>query len=160
MNTVPVHAAAQPAVLYVVATTTTGTEAALRVASTLARQRSARLILVVPQIGPPDALGPSSSRTWSGAQYQRMAARFNQRIDVIVSVGASVIDALRQHIPRGAHTIIGGRHRWWWPEREERVAAALRRSGRHALFVPETAAAGIVAAESRSDFSPAARWCP
>ena len=139
MNIDPVHAVAQPNVLYIVATTATGTEAALRVASALAKQRRARLILVVPLVGPPTGSGPSSSTNWSGVQYQRMAYRLNQRVDVIVSVGSSVIDALRQHIPRCAHAIVGGRHRWWWPQREERVAVALRRSGRRALFVPETA---------------------
>jgi len=146
MNIVPVHAVAQPNVLYIVATTATGTEAALRVASALAKQRSARLILIVPQVGPPTGSGPSSSTNWSGVQYQRMAYRLNQHVEVIVSVGSSVMDALRQRIPRCAHTIVGGRHRWWWPRREERVAVALRRSGRHALFVPETAAVGPIAA--------------
>jgi hypothetical protein len=67
-------------------------------------------------------------------QYQRMARRLNLRIEVIVSVGSSVMDALRQHIPPSARTIVGGRHRWWWPQRVERLAAALRRSGRHALL--------------------------
>jgi hypothetical protein len=156
MNPVSVQAAAQPAILYIVATTTTGTEAALRVASALAKQRSARLILVVPQIGLSAGAEPSSSRTWSEMQYQRMARRLNQRIEVIVSVGSSVMDALRQHIPPSARTIVGGRHRWWWPQREERVAAALRRSGRFALFVRETAVAEIAAAHSQSDIPPTA----
>jgi hypothetical protein len=155
MNIVPVHAVAQPNVLYIVATTATGTEAALRVASALAKQHSARLILIVPQIGPPAGSWPSSSTNWSSVQYQRLAYRLNQRVEVIVSVGSSVMDALRQRIPRCAHAIVGGRHRWWWPQREERVAAALRRSGRHALFVPETAAAGaIAAAHSQSHIAP------
>ena len=139
MNIVPVHAVAQPNVLYIVATTATGTEAALRVASALAQQRNARLILIVPLVGLRAGSGPPSAMNWSGVQYQRMAYRLNQRVDVIVSVGSSVIDALRQKIPRCAHAIVGGRHRWWWPQREERVAVALRRSGRRALFVPEKA---------------------
>lgn len=152
MNTVAVHGIAPPAVLYIVATTMTGTEAALRVASALAQQRRARLILIVPQISLPARSRPSPSRTWSSAQYQRMAQRLNQHIDVMVSDGSSVMDALRQRIPPCAHAIVGGRHRWWWPRREERIAAALRRSGRHALFVPETAATAVVAAaESDGD---------
>ena len=154
MNIVPVHAVAQPNVLYIVATTTTGTEAALRVASALAKQRRARLVLIVPQIGSPVGSGASPSTTWSDAQYHRMAYRLNQRLEVIVSLGSSVMDALRQRIPRGAHTIVGGRHRWWWPQREERVAAALRRSGRHALFVPETAAAGAIAVAHSQNHTP------
>ena len=155
MNTVPVHAVAQPGVLYVVATTTTGTEAALRVASALATERGARLMLVVPQIGPTAGSEPLRSSTWFGAQYQRMAHHLDPRVEVTVSVGSSVMDALRQRIPLCTLAIVGGRHRWWWPQPEERIAAALRRSGRRALFVPETGVAGAIAAAlSHRDIPP------
>src|SRR6185295_14496815 len=110
MNTLPAHAVAKPNVLYIVATTTTGTEAALHVASALANERRSRLILVVPQVGTPDGSGPLPSRTWSDMQHQRLAHRVSQRIEVIVAVGSNVMDALRQRIPPCALAIVGGRH--------------------------------------------------
>jgi hypothetical protein len=141
MNTLTVCASARSDAIYVVATTMTGTEAALRFAVSLARQRNARLVLVVPQVSHELVPGGAISRTkpWLVARYERIARTFDQRIQVLSCVSTSDVVAARQLTPPCATTVVGGRHRWWWPQPEERVAVALRRSGRHVAYVPETA---------------------
>jgi len=141
MNDLSVHAAAHSDVIYVVATTFSGTEAALRFARALAQKRRARLVLLVPQIARqrPTLDRAPLAKPWAVARYERMTRAFGQPIQVLPCAAASEAAAARQLMPACAVAILGGRHRWWWPHHEERIAAALRRSGCHVAYIPETA---------------------
>ena len=131
--------------VYVVATTNAGTEAALRVAMEMAKEHAASpLTIFVPrpkldlrEAGPTD----ESDRQTDGAD-RWLLARFGQllrkigvrRLDVRTQLCDDVREAVNQWMPPGAIGVVGGRHRLLWPSAEERVAARLRRSGRHVVF--------------------------
>ena len=129
--------------VYVVATTTEGTEAALAAAASLAatlkteEEEEARIVLVLPQNG--GDRGPSTphsaSATWLVSHYEVVARRLAQTVQIRCCESDETAEAVRRMTPRHATIVIGGPALWWWPSVEERLAARLRRSGREVVFV-------------------------
>jgi hypothetical protein len=125
--------------VYVVSTTSEGTEAALRVAMEMAREHAACPITIfVPRPKPePDGIGQTEgSDRWLVARFALLARKVGaRRCDVRTRVCDDVREAVKQHLPASAIGVVGGRHRMFWPSAEERLAARIRRSGRHVVFV-------------------------
>ena len=97
-----------------IATTDEGTRAALSEARHIARRlRVSRPVLIVPRVGSPT---PS------------LDARAVEQ--TMVEDG----EALRWMLPRPSVVVIGGRSRWWWPTREQRIADRLKSAGHETVF--------------------------
>jgi len=131
--------------VYIVATTPAGTEAALRVAMEMAKEHAASPItLFVPRPkrnlvetgnGKAADCRTDGSDRWLAARFEHLARKLGvKRLDVRTQVCDDVRKAVSQGMPPGAIGVVGGRHRVIWPSAEERLAASLRRSGRHVVF--------------------------
>jgi hypothetical protein len=127
--------------VYVVATTTEGTEAALTRAASLARifagEREARLVLVIPHVdGDAGLPAPATaSNTWLAEHYRLVARRFQESIQVTCCSCLDTTEAIRRLTLGRSVIVMGGPALWLWPSAEERLAARLRRSGRDVVFV-------------------------
>jgi len=132
------HVPLQARQVYVVATTSEGTEAALRVAIEMATELTASPITILVPRPKPELGGPGQtegSDRWLLARFELLARKLGvKRFDVRTRVCDDVREAVKQHLPASAIGVIGGRHRMFWPSAEERLAARLRRSGRHVVF--------------------------
>jgi hypothetical protein len=131
--------------VYVVATTSEGTEAALRVAIEMAKEHAVSpFLMFVPRPrpetdGPPRAEG---SDRWLLARFEQLARKLGvTRLGVRTLLCDDVMAAVKQQMRPGAIGVVGGRHRMIWPSAEERLAARLRRSGRHVVFATARARA-------------------
>jgi hypothetical protein len=132
------HVPVQARQVYVVATTSEGTEAALRAAMEMvAEQAASPITILVPRpTQEPGGPGPTEgSDRWLLARFELLARKAGlKRIDMRTHVCDDVREAVKQHLPPNAIGVVGGRHRIFWPSAEERLAARLRRSGRHVVF--------------------------
>jgi hypothetical protein len=122
---------------HVVATTVEGTEAALRVAASLAKAQGGRIVLLISLA---DATGTAPdgwarSSEWVIAHYEHIAHRLDQAIQIRVCDCANSTEAAKRMTPPRAAIVIGGDALWFWPSAEQRLAARLRRSGREVIFV-------------------------
>jgi hypothetical protein len=121
--------------VHVLVTTVEGTRAAVRTALPIARQRRAPVVLLV------------EGDDWQTACCLRAAHELDPAITDKWLVGSSATAAVKLLVPTLALIVIGGPTRWWWPTRQQRLAARLRRHGRDVLFV-----GAATAPESSSDF--------
>ena len=115
--------------IHVLATSVEGTRAALSAAKPIAEQSGAAVVLLIPTR--PD----HRDANWLVAGYEQIAREVGQPVRVRVGVSSNHVAALTMLAPSGGTVIIGGPSRWWWPTIEERIAARLRRTGRHVVFV-------------------------
>jgi hypothetical protein len=124
--------------VYVVATTSEGTEAALRVAMDMANERALSPILLFVPRPKPEADDPpraAGSDRWLLARFEQLARKLGlTRLGVRTHLCDDVMAAVKEQLRPGAIGVVGGRHRIIWPSAEERLAARLRRAGRHVVF--------------------------
>ena len=128
--------------IYVVATTPTGTRAALAAAQAHARGLAARIVLLVPHVVPyAQALEhPADPTAFPADRYRGLAEELG--IDVAIRIClCRGRDAVASLIPHDAVVLLGGRRRRWWPTREERAAGTLTKAGYRVLFVAARSAA-------------------
>jgi hypothetical protein len=123
--------------IHVVATSIDGTKAALTAAKRAAQQRGARVVLLVPKVDSPDAPADhfSESTSWLAARYQKVARDIGQPVQMRVCAGQNAAKAAALLTPINGVIFMGGPVRWFWPSAEERIAAALRRTGRDVVFI-------------------------
>jgi hypothetical protein len=134
----PPAAAEHPGALtvYVVATSDTGTRAAVRAAKTLGAGLSIEIVLIVPHVVPyPLALDPAAPTAAHAVSRSRMLA---ESIDAPVSINICVcrpgpLNAAGA-LPPGATVVVGGRRRRWWPTPAERLAHGLTQLGHRVVF--------------------------
>jgi hypothetical protein len=114
--------------VHVLATTPGGTRAALTAGRSLALRRHTHIVLLVTAPG-----------TWETARCVRVARQFDRWMAIRICQGPTATEAIKQAVPTLAVVVIGGPARRWWPTAEQRLAERLRRHGRVAIFIPETA---------------------
>ena len=122
--------------VHVVATTLAGTRAAIRRAAELANGFESRVHVIA-------ARQMSSDRSFD--QQSASAHAFAQEIMALPETGSSRVKVLpcvcrrlsdvAQLLTRQAVVVIGGRSRWWWASREQRLADTLAAEGYRVLFV-------------------------
>jgi hypothetical protein len=144
--------------VYVVATTFSGTRAALGAARNFAAGFDIRITLLVPQVVPyPQSVDhPADSVAFTRERFCRLVEPLATDVLVRVCLCRSHSVALAPLLPRDAVVLVGGRCRRWWPTREQNVADALSRTGRQVLFVRD---GGIISSctSSTSFAAPTAR---
>ena len=121
----------------VIATTIDGTRAALLAAKQEARERNARVALIVPR-GPlpaPDADRFTDTTNWLVAGYEQVARDVDQPVQVRVCAARDAASAATFLSPADGLVFVGGSSGWLWPSHEQRLAAQLRRAGRQVVFV-------------------------
>jgi len=121
----------------VVATSASGTRAALRAAQAMAAGLDARIVVVVPQVvhyrEPLDH--PTVSPDFVGDRFRAVAEELAMEVEIRVCVCRSKTAALVSALPRDAVVLVGGKTRRWWPTAEQRLTAALVSRGYRALLV-------------------------
>ena len=113
--------------VHVIATTPEGTRAALAAARPFVAGQP--VVVVVPST----QASAIQYRDVLATQYRRIANSLNQPIQLRICI-CRTSASVAQIIPIGATVLIGGAQRRWWPTREERMAAQLRRDGREVVF--------------------------
>jgi hypothetical protein len=126
-----------PLSVYVLATSTQGTRAALQAAGTYAQGLDARLVMLVPHVVPyAQALEhPADPVAFTASRFRALAEQLGIDVTIRVCFCRSHSAALAPLIPPHAAVLVGGRTRRWWPTREQRVANALTSAGRSVLFI-------------------------
>jgi hypothetical protein len=118
--------------LQVLATTKSGTRAALLEAKHLARRLNVdRVVLIVPQTAAEGALADD---------YRLIAHQTGIAVTIRLCVCSGYHDLLRRMLPRRSVVVVGGRRRWWWPTREQRIVDQLRSRGHEAVFAEASGA--------------------
>ena len=112
-----------PSTVHVLGTTVEGTRAAIAAAIPVARKRRAPVVLLI------------EHDDWQAARCLRAIRETDPTITAKCLVGSNATEAVKEHVPVLALIVIGGSTRWWWPTRDERLAARLRRHGRDVMFV-------------------------
>jgi hypothetical protein len=123
----------------VMATTLSGTRAALDAARNFAAGFDLRITLLVPQVVPYQQPldHPADSVAFTIERFRGLAEPLETDVAVHVCLCRSHNATLAPLLPRDAIVLVGGRCRRWWPTREQRVAATLTDAGHHVLFVGE-----------------------
>ena len=130
-----------PLSLFVISTTHAGTRAALYAAELHSRGLSPSVILVVPHVvGYPESLADNAVLTaivrGHAASFASDAADTGMKVTVIGAACRS-LSQVPDALPLDALVLIGGRPGpFGWRTAPERLAEAIRRSGRQSLFVP------------------------
>jgi hypothetical protein len=122
--------------LQIIATTETGTRAALVKARQLSRRFNAnRTVLLIPQIGfSKDFFDGPVKDAAAIEDYRHLAGETGLEVTVRLCVCGRYSEAFQWMLPRGALVVVGGRRRWWWPTREQRIADQLKRAGHVIVF--------------------------
>lgn len=122
--------------MQVVATTESGTRAALLEARQLSRRLNiGRAVLLVPSIASSTASVKSPLNDPAMVEtYRHMADETGVDVAVRLCVCGGNGEAFRWMIPRGSTVVVGGRRRWWWPTREQRIADRLESAGHMVVF--------------------------
>jgi hypothetical protein len=125
--------------VYVVATTFSGTRAALDAARNFAAGFDLRITLLVPHVVPYQQPldHPADSLAFIAERFRRLAEPLETDVAVHVCLCRSHNATLAPLLPHGAIVLVGGRCRRWWSTREQRVAATLTDAGHRVLFVRE-----------------------
>src|SRR5262245_61099637 len=107
---------ARQAPLQVIATTATGTRAALLAARQLSRRFNiGRAGLLVPRIdSSPASLDGALNDTAMIEIYRQMADHSGIDVAVRLCVCGGYTEAFRWMLPRHSTVVVGGRRRWWW----------------------------------------------
>jgi hypothetical protein len=120
----------------VIATTDEGTRAALSEARHIARRLNVvRPVLIIPRIGsPPPSLDARAADEAVVDDYRQMAQQAGLDVTLRLCASRTYGEALRWMLPRRSIVVIGGRSRWWWPTREQRIADHLKSAGHETVF--------------------------
>jgi hypothetical protein len=121
----------------VVATSASGTRAALQAAQAMAAGLDARIVVVVPQVVHyhESLEHPTVSPDFVGNRFRTVAEALAMDVEVRVCVCRSQTTALASALPRDAVVLVGGKTRRWWPTAEQRLTAALVSRGCRALLI-------------------------
>jgi hypothetical protein len=114
----------------VVFTSVDATLTALKEAGNLAQSLGGRITLVVPQIVPyPLPLAsPPVLVDFNERRMRVLASGCPVETRVAIYLGRDPIEILKSVLRPGSLVVVGARKRWW-PTREKRLAAQLRRTG-------------------------------
>jgi hypothetical protein len=114
----------------VVFTSLDGTLAALKTAGELASSLGSRITLIVPQVVPyPLPLeSPPMLVDFSERRMRVIAGNCRVETRVAIYLCRDPLETLKSVLKLGAVVVVGSRKRWW-PTREKRLAAQLRRAG-------------------------------
>ena len=121
----------------VVFTSVTATIEALRKAAQLAKQLSARVVLLAPQVIPyPLALeSPPVLLDWNKRRFHLIAAQSPIETQVQIYLCRDREQTLQTVLkPRSIVVVGGSRRRVWWPTKENRLARFLRHAGHQVIF--------------------------
>ena len=120
--------------VYVVATTDEGTRRALREATRLTAEASARVVMLVPHVITFTAPEADAAGTMALTdRFRAIASEAGVPATVRVCLCRRSDDVWRSMMP-GARVIVGGRRRRWWPTAPERLARRLRDNGHDVLY--------------------------
>lgn len=119
----------------VVFTSVHATLGALQHAAALANRLSARITLLVAQVVPyPLPLpNPSVPVEFSERRFRVLAGAGAVGTSVHICLCRDALEGIRAVLPPRSLVVIGGRRRWW-PTRESRLAAGLRKAGHEVIF--------------------------
>ena len=120
----------------VVATTLAGTRAAMRAATALVTGVEPRLhVIAARQMSPERPFDQQSASARAYAQaIMELPETMSAHVKVLPCVCRRLTDVAQLLTPRTV-VVIGGRSRWWWASREQRLAHTLTAEGYHVLFV-------------------------
>jgi hypothetical protein len=129
-----ITAAAQPAV-YVLAVGSVSTRAALMAAIPLSKGMRARLVVLVPQVVPyPLPVDqPPEATEFIHRRFRSLVQELEGDAEIVVHLCRTPNDVV-QAIPPDSTVVVGGRSRYVWPTREERLSRHLIRLGHHVVF--------------------------
>jgi hypothetical protein len=116
--------------------------AVLTAACAYARNLDARIAIVAAQVVPyplPLEKPPVHPGVMEAA-LGSLAAELPVEAGVQIYLCRDRRQTIRQALPRESMVIVGGRKRWWWPSREQRLARLLRRDGHRVIFLKVEAA--------------------
>ena len=132
-------------VVFVVATTTDGTRAALAAAVPLARGSLARLVVLVPQIVPyPLAVdGPADVTAFNERRHRDLVREADADAEITVCLCRTPNDVLHA-IPPESTVVVGGPSGAMLPSREERLSRQLTRLGHHSVFAAAARGSGVI----------------
>jgi len=122
--------------LQVIATTESGTRAALLQARQLSRRLNiGRAVLLVPWIvsSTVPVNGPLNDAEVVET-YRHMADETGVDVTVRLCICRGYGEVFRWMLPRNSTVVVGGRRRWWWPTREQRIADRLQSAGHMVVF--------------------------
>src|SRR4029077_13555288 len=123
--------------VHVVATTPSGTRAAMKAAAELAKGHESRVHVIAARQVSSDrssAQQSASARAFAREIMQWPEVR-SARVDVLPCLCRRLSDVAQLLRPQSV-VVIGGRSRWWWASREQRLADTLTAEGYRVLFVP------------------------
>lgn len=119
----------------VVFTTVEATLTALRSAGTLAKQLGGRITLVVPEVVPYHLPlnKPPVVHAWNEDRFRALAAASPVETSVKFYLCRDADETLVRELTPRSLVVIGVR-KHWWPTREARLAANLRRAGHEVIL--------------------------
>jgi len=125
------------AAVHVVATTLSGTRAAMRAAAALAKGVESRVhVIAARQVSADSSSDQQSASARAFAQeIMQWPETRSARVNVLPCLCRRLSDVAQLLTPRSV-VVIGGRSRWWWASREQRLADTLTAEGYQVLFVP------------------------
>lgn len=125
--------------VHVVATTPSGTRAALAAATTLGAGLDTRTTLLVPCIVPyAQELSLSTHALACTVQpFEQIAGEFDRSVEIRVCVCRPHDATLVPLLSRDTSILIGGRSRRYWPTPAQRLATSLTQKHYPVLFVEE-----------------------
>lgn len=121
--------------ILVVATTEEGTSRAVEIACRVAGVDGSRVTVLVPEM--------SSHLVDAAGGYRTVAAQRGAALGVVLCVCRRPREILTGMHIDGAHVVVGGRRRAWWPTPEERLARGFARNGHHVTFAEITPSAEL-----------------
>jgi hypothetical protein len=127
--------------VYVLATTTDGTRAALAAAGRCASGLGAHIVLLQPHIVPfpADMQDQAAPARVQAEQLRQLAKQLQLDVEIVSALCRSEREVPATLLPRDALVVLGGRSGRWWPPSGKRLAAQLNRAGYRVLFVPTSA---------------------
>ena len=122
----------------VVFTTTSGTLSALKRAARLAQDLTSKITLLLPQVVPYplELTEPPVPTRFNLRRLRAIALQSPLPTDVRLCLCRDRAAAVASQLRPGSLVVLGTRKRWW-PTRDERLAATLRKAG-HEVIVVET----------------------
>jgi hypothetical protein len=125
----------------VLATTHDGTRSALHVARRLTGGPDSQVVLLLPSlVSASGRFDPASQeRNALIDEHRALAAAVGVHVGVVFCVCHRPDEVVHQMLGRSTLLIVGGRTRFWWPTREERLVSRLAREGYPVVFAQVTA---------------------
>jgi hypothetical protein len=125
--------------IHVVATTPSGTRAALAATATFGAGLATRTTLLVPYVVPyvQESDPPAELLAFALDRFRRLAREIGEQIEVQICVCRPHDATLAPLLSRDTTVLVGGKSRRYWPTRAQRLAADLAQNHYPVLFVEE-----------------------